>query len=308
MLTLLFELAGLATVGYLGLLGSTVGVRLATVRAVQLFVVLVAALLLFEPLAHLIDPVIMSVGGRDITSMPWSTFLAFAILYAVLAAVAVIVTPPEWTALPDEEPESLPRRERIGGGIMGGTAGILLVGTVLVVLSVLPLPGWLRIRTHSMYYDLGAVCLRAVAPFLGTLAVYGEPVAEKGAPGAHVASEAWADVDGDGSRGDNDLYVDRDGSGSFSDQQYYLDYDDNHQRRVGLLEKYALWCWDDGSLRITNVGPAAPPPRPDQREEPAAKAKPSASDDDIPGQKPARSGAEPKPATPKTEEEPSDDF
>jgi len=307
MLPLLFELAGLATVGYLGLLGSTVGTRTAAVRAVQLFVVFAAAFLFFQPLAGLIDPLIASVGGRDLTSMPWSMFLAFVMLYALLAAVAVIVTPPEWTALPDE-PESLPRREKIGGGIMGGTAGILLVGTVLVVLSLLPLPGWLRIRTHSMYYDLGAVCIRAVTPFLGTLAVRGEPIAEKGTPGAQMASEAWADVDGDGNRGDDDLYVDRDGSGSFSEQQYYLDYDNDYQRRVGLLEKYALWCWDDASLsaRMTNVGPAAPPSRPDPDEQPAAKAKPAAADDDIPGKKPGKTEAEP--ATPKTEEEPSDDF
>ena len=83
MIPLVIELGGLAAVGYLGLLGSTFGTIPATVRALQLFVALAGAMLFFEPLAALFEPVLASLGGRDFSALPWAMFLAFVLLYAI---------------------------------------------------------------------------------------------------------------------------------------------------------------------------------------------------------------------------------
>jgi len=305
MIPLIVELGGLGAVGYLGLLGASVGTIPATVRAVQLFVALAGAMLFFEPLAGLLEPVLASLGGRDFSALPWSLFLAFVMVYALFLAVAVIVTPPELTQ-PVADADEIPRREKVGGGALGAVAGVLIVGTALILLSMFPLPTWLHIRTHAMYYDLGGVCLRAVTPFLGSLAVYGEPPAEPGASGAHLSSEAWVDLDGDGKCGEADLFIDRDG---FSEKQPYLDLDNDYKRRIGFLEKYSVWSWDDADVRVANVGPPVARPRPEDNEEEPARLKnptPADAEDDIPGGKPA--GPRVEPGKPKEEEEPSDDF
>jgi len=301
MISLIIELGGLAAVGYLGLLGSTAGAVPAAVRALQLFISLAAAMLCFEPVAAAIDPILASIGGRDFSSLPWSLFMSFGLCYGLFLAIAIIVIPPDLTVA---VADPLPRRERILGGVMGAVAGAFIVGTTLIVLSMAPLPGWMHIRTNAMYYDLGSVCIRALVPFVGALSVYGEPVADRSDPTARLASEAWADVDGDGVRGEADVYVDRDGSGSFSDQSTYRDLDNDCRRLVGLIEKYSVWCWDASSLRVTNVAPPAlaAPSRPAESagdDAPVATEVPA--EDDIPARKPAA-------ANPKQEDEPRDDF
>ena len=312
MIHLVVELLGLAAVGYIGLLGSTLGIIPATVRAMQLFVSLAVALMYFESLSPVIEGPLAGIGGRDLDPLPIALLLSFLAIYGVTMGLCQAILPAEIMEPPLEEDGELSRPQQIGGGIMGAVAGILLVGTILIAVSLCPLPASLHIRTTSMFYDLGGFCLRGFSSLAGhyyggrSLVVFGEPAGSPGEGDVKISSEAWNDLDGDDRCTDADIYFDGDRSGTFSEKQPYVDVDGNGSRHIGLLEKYSVWNWGPG-VRVSQVGPPPPPPPPDEQspDRPGPAARPAASPDDgdAPDAEPGEEPAEEDPAA-----EPTDDF
>ena len=309
MYTIIGDLLVLGAVGYCGMLGYARGLRPALVVALELFFTLALALLLTEPLAMLLGPVIASVGGRDFDTDVWGTIVAFLAAFAVIAAVLQTIVPPglvhqieDDDSFADDKPLSQP--EQIGGAIMGASCGLLLVGVGLITLSMVPLPTAYRFRSTAMLYDVGAFCLRGFSHVAGgghggrAILVFGEPASTAQEPTARLSSEGYTDLDGDGKYNDGDAILDIDDSGSYSPDLYYLDLDGDTARRIGMLEKYVTANWGTNptvqNRERPGAKPAAPPPPPEEDE---ASEQPAA----VPAQPatpPPDESTEPAPAAP----------
>ena len=290
MYTIIGDLLVLGAVGYCGMLGYSRGLRPALVVAMELFFTLALTLLLTEPVAILLGPLIGSVGGRDLDTEAWGTIFSFLILFGIIAAVLQAIVPPG-LVYPIEDDDSfandtpLSQPQQIGGAIMGGTCGLLLVGIALITLSMLPLPTAYRFRSTAMLYDVGAFCLRGFSHVAGggyggrALVVFGEPVSTAQEPTARLSSESYTDLDGDGKYNDGDAICDIDDSGSFSTDLYYLDLNEDSARQIGMLEKYVTANWGTNptvqNRERPGAKPPAPPPPPEEgeaAEQPAAVA------------------------------------
>ena len=150
-----------------------------------------------------------------------------------------------------------PLIDRIGGVFIGGMAGMVVAGTLLVVLSVMPIPPAYRIDGTQTKYDLGTRMLKTFARLVApdTIArevlLHGEgPAAES--VGGFETSELFVDTNGNGlfdGEGDAaERYLDHDGNNSFTPRVAFSDANSNGVRDVGLLERYRLGAWQN--LRV----------------------------------------------------------
>jgi len=146
--------------------------------------------------------------------------------------------------------------DKVGGLVVGGVAGMLVAGAVLVGWSMWQLPDGLKPDMTSMKSDAGAKALRAFARSIHTDSqlrdrlLHGDfersTTATTADGGGRVrASEPFVDIDGDWVRGDHEPYLDYDRNGTFTTSAPVIDRSSGGQgrRAVGLLDAYWLGSW-----------------------------------------------------------------
>jgi hypothetical protein len=312
---ILFDLIVLVGLLYLAWLGSAQGLYVTTVTALELFVSLVPALLLHEPLAGFLTPLLADNLGvflpESVSLSAWAVFLSFATLMWGSFLVLWLTVHPKVTP---KEIATLPPIDQGGGAVMGWFGGMLFLGAVMITWSMFPF-NFLRIPSQHMFIDVGKTALRTASVFAGerhngkSLVLYGEPASRGSVDSARLASETWYDTDANNTIDDHDPYFDSDGSGSFTKDLYYEDVDTNRLRRVGLLEKYTVSRWDGQVIVGNRERPKKEPPKAKPATpSPAAEAMPPAV---IPADGVPAPG-EPAPVTPATPTSPApppgDDF
>jgi hypothetical protein len=299
---IVFDLIVLVGLLYLAWLGSAMGLYVTTVTALELFVSLGAALLLYEPLAGFLTPLLVDNLGvflpESVSLQAWAVFLSFATLMWGSFLVLWLTVHPKVTP---KEIATLPPIDQGGGAVMGWFGGMLLLGAIMITWSMFPF-NFLRIPVQHMFIDVGKTALRTAGVFAGekhegrSLVLYGEPASRGSVGSARLASETWYDTDANSTIDDHDPYFDSDGNGSFTKDLYYDDVDTNRLRRVGLLEKYTVSRWDGQVIvsnreRPTKSPPKAKPPTPPPAaavEEPAAtEVPPLAAPIPVPSAEPA---------------------
>jgi hypothetical protein len=147
--------------------------------------------------------------------------------------------------------------DKIGGVLVGGLAGAVIAGTLLVVLSALPIPAAYRIDGTQTKFDLGTQVLTIFAGLMEgdatarRVLLNGEAPADDPASGLET-SEVFVDANGNGlfdGEGDGaEGYLDHDRNGSFTPRVAFTDNNGNGVRDIGLLERYRLGAWQ--KLRV----------------------------------------------------------
>jgi hypothetical protein len=160
-------------------------------------------------------------------------------------------------AVPEGTLRFSPVIDAVGGVLVGALAGLILGGTLLVVLDVMPIPEAYRIGASQKRNDIGATMLRTLARFVEPDAaarqvlLEGEPPAADGTGGV-VCSELFVDANGNGLYdGDGETaerHLDHDDSGGFTSRAPFIDTNQNGVRDIGLLERYRLGAWQ--KLRV----------------------------------------------------------
>ncbi len=226
-------MAALAFYGYRS------GVFLATLAGLHALAAVVGALGLTGPVAAWLEladvPRHYALPGAFLGML---TVAGIGIRLAIGAAV-----PPDAVKLP-------PRIDQFGGLIVGGLAGLLAAGGVLLALSIAPLPPAYRIDGSRLSFDMGSRMLDVFARCLGgdakarDVLLRGEPGTAASGPVARPAwSEPFVDADGSLTRGDGEAFVDTDTSGSFTPELTAADVNGNGRRDIGLLEHYRIGHW-----------------------------------------------------------------
>ena len=136
----------------LGFFGGTSGLFIATVSAMHALITFVMALGFAQPFAGLL----VSLDMPPMFAFP----AAFGIL-AVGTAVALRLLIGHYVRADAVEFE--PIIEKVGGGLLGAVAGIIVAGTLLVALSIMPLPESFRIDGTALRFDVGSGMLRTLA-------------------------------------------------------------------------------------------------------------------------------------------------
>jgi len=247
----MYDLLVIAAVIGCAWLGSTKGLHWTTSIALELAAALGLAFLVHEPVAAVVAAFIRLVAEPFLpqgTDYQW-----FAILVAFLVACWVPFSLCVYFLQRGDEGGTLdfpPLADRLGGAMVGGLLGILIAGSVLVTLSMVPLPGLLKPAPGGMFFDVGSLVLRAVGRLAPethegwSLVLEGEPASQSSSLFAKLTNEPWCDVDGDSTQTDKDRYRDVDGGGMYSKDLYFVDVDRDGSRRIGLIDKYVTGCWD----------------------------------------------------------------
>jgi hypothetical protein len=150
-----------------------------------------------------------------------------------------------------------PLIDKIGGVLMGGLAGAVVAGTLLVVLSALPIPAAYSIDGTQTKYDLGTRVLKTFARLVEPDAAAREVLLNGEGPageptGGPETSELFVDTSGnglfDGEGEAVERHLDHDGNGSFTPRVAFTDTNGNGLRDIGLLERYRLGAWQ--KLRV----------------------------------------------------------
>lgn len=136
----------------LGFFGATSGVFIATVTAMHALITFVMALGFAQPFAGLL----VSLDMPPMYAFP----AAFGIL-AVGTAVALRLLIGRYVRADAVEFE--PIIEKVGGGLLGAVTGMIVAGTLLVALSIMPLPESLRLDATALRFDVGGGMLRTLA-------------------------------------------------------------------------------------------------------------------------------------------------
>ena len=136
----------------LGFFGASSGLFIATVTAMHALTTFVVALGFAQPFASLL----VSLDMPPMYAFP----AAFGIL-AVGIAVALRLLIGHYVRADAVEFE--PIIEKVGGGLLGGVAGIIVGGTLLVAMSIMPLPESLQIDASALRFDVGGGMLRTFA-------------------------------------------------------------------------------------------------------------------------------------------------
>jgi uncharacterized membrane protein required for colicin V production len=150
-----------------------------------------------------------------------------------------------------------PLVDKIGGVLIGGLAGVVIAGTLLVLLSAMPIPAAYSIDGTQTKYDLGTRVLKTFASLIEGDAAAREVLLDGEAPAGEAAggpetSELFVDINGnglfDGEGEAAEGYLDQDGNGSFTPRVSFTDTNGNGVRDIGLLERYRLRAWQ--KLRV----------------------------------------------------------
>jgi len=299
--SIIFDLGVLIGILYLGWLGSAHGIYASAVTALELFVSLSLAVLLYEPISGFLAPILQDNLGvflPDTVSMQaWTIFLVFALLMWGTMLTLWLVVHPKIVAA--KEIKTIEAIDMAGGAVAAGFAGALFIGAAMVTWSMCPLLSFLRIPAQHMFLDVGKTALRTAGGFSGerhegrSLVLYGEPPSRESVGAARLASETWYDTDANNVLDDHDPFFDADANGAFTKDFYYEDVDGNRLRRVGLIEKYTVGRWDAQVLVANRDRPAKGPPK--TAAKPAAPPTPPPPPADQQPLPPTQAAKKPKP-------------
>jgi hypothetical protein len=236
----------LAVVAGMAALGFHCGLFLAILVGLGAIATLLVAFGLGEAVASLLVAVEMPVDSA------WPVSIG---VLAVAGALAVRLA--IGAAVRDETLRFSPLIDKIGGALIGGLAGIIVAGTLLVVLSTLPIPTAYSIDGTRTKFDLGTRVLKIFATCVASdtkarqVLLYGEgPTGELA--GGPETSELFVDTNGnglfDGEGEAAERHLDHDGNMRFTPRVAFTDTNDNGVRDIGLLERYRLGAWQ--KLRV----------------------------------------------------------
>jgi len=218
------------------------GVFLATLAGLHAFVSVIAALGLMGPIGAWIEL-------ADVPRHYAVPSAFFGVLVGAGVAIHLLIgaaVPPQAVSLP------APMVDRAAGLLIGGLAGLIAAGGVLLAFSVAPLPPAWRIHGSELSIDMGSRMLNAFSRCLGAdartreLLLRGEPGTPPAA-GQTVVRPAWsepfADTNGNLAHDEGEPFVDTDSNKTFTTELNAADTNGNGRRDVGLLEHYRLGHW-----------------------------------------------------------------
>lgn len=236
------------------------GVFRATVAGTQIVVSFVLAFGLAPALAA----IIRGCG----CPVDFSLAIAFMLLFCgCLFATTIAVG----LAVPDGAVRLSRLPDCAGGAVIGGMAGMLLAGVLLVGWSVAGVPGPLRFSPDRLPVDGGRWLLDVVTRWVtpsgasSRSLLHGDPtfsVADsmrhdastaRGSPRQFLrASEPFVDMNGNGTYDGPDTaspadtgecFLDCNDDGTFTHDLRFLDQDANNKRTIGILDCYRLGSW-----------------------------------------------------------------
>ena len=259
--------AGLITILIVALiawLGSRYGLFLATVWGLQAVASVVAAFAITD---H-VDGLLMWAGMTNEFAMVWRQSIAFV---TSVALVAIVIRLAVGGAIQEGATNYPPLVDLAGGGLVGAAAGLVVAGTLQVILAMAPLPESMAFDPTKVGWDLGRGIIDLVghcAPSMTSaergIMMDGEPGfrpekedPSKAPPPAPVDpsqpvlekielpqwSEVFADVNWNQQWDEGEKYVDADGDGDFSWCLRSNDLNTNKTRDIGLRERYGLGPW-----------------------------------------------------------------
>jgi hypothetical protein len=228
----------LALVAY----GAQNGLFLAVLAGMHALVSLVVALAFADPLSALL------------VSFELPAAYAFPAAYGLLlGGTAVAIRLAVGSFVPAEVVRFAPMIDKLGGGLLGAVAGIIVAGIFLITCSIAPIPEAFRIDGSKLGYDMGTRMLRTFARCVEpddakrALLLDGEQPPKSAPANGLLCSEPFFDGNRngtfDGTEEPKERYVDEDGSGSFTPTRPFEDVNGNGRRDIGLLEYYRLGAW-----------------------------------------------------------------
>ncbi|MFM8378693.1 MAG: cadherin domain-containing protein [Planctomycetia bacterium] len=231
----------LGLVAALAFYGYRQGLFLATLAGLHALAASIVALGLVGPVG----------AWLELADVPRHYALPGAFL-GVLVAAAVGIRLAVGAAVPPDAVRLPPRIDQVGGPIVGGLAGLVAAGGVLLALSIAPLPPTWRIDGSRLSFDMGSRVLDVFSRCLGVdpktreVILRGEP-GTPAAAGQPVTRPAWSEpfVDANGNlvRDDGEAFLDTDSNNTFTPELAAADANGNGRRDVGLLEHYRLGHW-----------------------------------------------------------------
>ena len=259
--------AGLITILIVALiawLGSRYGLFLATVWGLQAVASVVAAFAITD---H-VDGLLMWAGMTNEFAMVWRQSIAFV---TSVALVAIVIRLAVGGAIQEGATNYPPLVDLAGGGLVGAAAGLVVAGTLQVILAMAPLPESMAFDPTKVGWDLGRGIIDLIghcAPSMTSeergIMMDGEPGfrpekedPSKAPPPAPVDpsqpvlekielpqwSEVFADVNWNQQWDEGEKYVDADDDGAFTWCLRTNDLNTNKTRDIGLRERYGLGPW-----------------------------------------------------------------
>lgn len=251
----MYDLVVICALGFAAWQGSQAGVIASAMVGIEMIVAVTVGVLFHELVAGLLidgmrlaaEPFLSSDFPYQAVAVP----LAFALLtWGTFAAMRFRLHSSRPAGLDSEdEHDEHETINRVAGGLVGGSSGVVIAGAALVTLSMVPLPATLRLDPQRMFFDLGGLVLRMAGEFEPdrhdgqSLIIHGEPASRSSDPAAKLASEPWVAGPDEGSPDEGARFSDVDGNGSFTKDLYFLDLDGDNIRRVGLRDKYIVGVW-----------------------------------------------------------------
>jgi len=259
------------------------GLFLAVLAGMHALASLVVALAFAEPVAALLTTFELP--------MHYTFPAAFALLL-VGTAFGIRLLVGEY--VPMDVVRFAPPIDKVGGGLVGAVAGMIVAGIFLIACSIAPVPEAFRLEGAKLRYDMGTRLLttfaRCVEPDDANRAILldGEPgsvaptpptpaepegtdaateqqpaTPDPAAPPAVTPpqwSEPFADLNGNQTYDDGEPYIDTDSNQAFTPQLLQSDTNGNGIRDIGLLERYRMHAWGQHVMSLvtmTTVLPAA---------------------------------------------------
>lgn len=188
--------------------------------------------------------------GSFLMSVEVPAKYAFPVSFGLLATGVAMAVGVGIGLVPEGAVRFPPLIDKVGGALVGGLAGMIMAGTLLLILSTIPIPELYRIDGSQARFDFGTRMLRTFARFIEPKAasrdivLHGETASGEAGDGSSC-SELFIDVDGDGkfNAEAGERFLDRDESHGFTDRAAFTDANGNKVRDIGLLERYRLGEW-----------------------------------------------------------------
>lgn len=277
---LLFAIiAGMAAFGH------STGAFVALLSAFQVLVATFAALGLLDWMTTLVS----EFGCPE----EWCGGVAFLSVFVVIWAVSRVAI---GSFVKEDVVRFPPPFDAVGGAVVGAFAGMVLSASLLVAVSMMPVPTAYRLNTAPLRLDFGPRLLAAFASIATAdaearaILLGGEPgyeylpaepndesVPDEGSVDEDTAAEGddprpdeemdeppplWGepflDVNGSGTWDDGEPFFDTDGDGSYTVRLEENDLNTNGIRDIGLVERYRV-----GGGRWDRVVVVPPPPEND---------------------------------------------
>ncbi len=252
-------------VAILAWLGSRYGLFLATVWGLQAVASVVAAFAITD---H-VDGLLMWAGMTNEFAMVWRQSIAFV---TSVALVAIVIRLAVGGAIQEGATNYAPLVDLAGGGIVGAAAGLVVAGTLQVILAMAPLPESMAFDPTKVGWDLGRGIIDLIGHCAPSMTSEERGIMMDGEPGfrpekedpskALLApapvdpslpvlqkieqpqwSEVFADVNWNQQWDEGEKYVDADGNGDFTWCLRSNDLNTNKTRDIGLRERYGLGPW-----------------------------------------------------------------